>query len=184
MNAGRYGFSPGIQAVQKILIATQTPIGLTFATFPVIPQDRNARLVLEFMVRSTQAANAVNGLLEFNGDTTDANYRYGEIHRNGSGLGSASAAVRQFAPSAISGASAPASGYTVGTIKISEYANPGIHKIAIAEFVNPYDATTVFFSHNLVGYRWSNSAPITQIDFRLSAGNFDVSSVLRLYLEV
>jgi hypothetical protein len=167
----------------RTLIAENTPTGTGTTTFSSIPGGHK-KLILEFAIRSTQAVNAVDGKVQYNGDTTAGNYHYSETHRNNSGFGSASGGTNIiFGASGVPGSSAPANSFAIGVVEIPQYANTNFYKMTIVDFVMDYDVTSVYAQHFNQGVRWANTAAITQIDIVLSAGNFATNSVLRLYYE-
>lgn len=163
------------------LIAEVTPTGVGTVTLSSSIPGYYKKLVIEFAIRGTQAANAVDGYLEFNADTTAGNYMAMETHRNAAGFGSNVDTNRIFAKSGISANSAPANGFAIGVIEIPQYANTNIRKIANALFTMEYDASSVHTQLFTSSVRWANTAAITRIDIALSAGNFASNTVIRLY---
>jgi hypothetical protein len=166
---------------RRVLISEVTPTGVGTVTLSSSIPAYYKCLVIEFAIRGTQVANAVDGYLQFNGDTTSGNYVYAEAHRNAAGHGSASSGNGIFAPTGISAANAPAGGFAVGTITIPQYANTNVRKSANAIFTMEYDASSVYIQMFQSSVRWANAAAITRVDIALSAGNFAANTVIRLY---
>lgn len=166
----------------RTLISEQTPSGVSTVQWTSIPSTYK-KLVLEFALRSSQAASAVDGIVSFNSDITDANYRSETIYSYAGGLSHLAGANRKFCPTGVSAANAPTNQFTIGRLEIVQYQNSNIFKVSIANFSMAYDASSVYTQLMMNSVNWKNIAAINQIDISLSAGNFVANSVLRLYGE-
>lgn len=151
-------------------------------TFANIPQFWR-HLEMIFQARSDRAANADTVWIRFNGDGA-ANYdviRADESHPNtlttAEGLG---VAATEFA--AITAATGPAN-YAGGYVSdIHNYSGSTFYKSCTTTggFVGNAVAGFIYTVHTVVW--WRNTAPITQIDLVLAAGdNFIAGSVFSLY---
>lgn len=164
----------------RTLIAESTPTGTT-ATFSAIPGTYK-KLVIEFAIRSTQAAATVSGVVEFNGDTTTTNYRFQEFRINNFGNAGTAGNTNTLLVNQVAAASSTAGEFTQGHIEIIQYANTGFQHMAGAWSWRKQDSSE-FIDLAEDALWWNNTAAITQIDVKLSAGNFVAGSVLRLYGE-
>lgn len=163
----------------RTLISEQTPSGVSSVQWTSIPGTYK-KLVLEGVIRSTQAADNVDGRIRFNGDTTDGNYRQEGWRTNQFGTANDTGATARFATQAIPGANATANGFAQVKIEIMQYANTAFTKRALVSIATVDNA---FYQQVRGMVHWSNTAAINQIDIVLSAGNFFANSVLRLYGE-
>lgn len=166
----------------RTLISEQTPTGTGTVTWSGISGSYK-KLTLEFAVRSTQAAAAVNGKINLNGDTTAGNYRYTEHFAYGTTTVGANGGDDCIFTTGISGGSAPAGSFSTGKIEIIQYANTNFNKQVGYSGNHRRDASSLFEITYRASVEWENTAAITQIDIILSAGNFAAGSVLRLYGE-
>lgn len=166
----------------RTLIDSQSLSGASSVTFSAIPQIYE-KLTFEFIVRSTQAANAVDAYLQFNGDTTAANYLFELIRENQTGRANEFGANFKIASATIPGSSAPTGEYAVGEITIIGYTNTFFNKKAHQFLESVYDNASVFMQIQSGGLSWTNDDAITSIVFALSAGNGAANSVVNLYGE-
>lgn len=166
----------------RTLIQEATPTGVGTASFTGIPGTYK-KLTLEFAIRSTQAAAAVNGKINLNGDTTAGNYRYTEHFAYGTTTVGANGGDDCIFTTGISGGSAPAGSFSTGKIEIIQYANTNFNKQVGYSGNHRRDASSLFEITYRASVEWENTAAITQVDIVLSAGNFETGSVLRLYGE-
>lgn len=175
---GSSGGGGGRTLISEILSTSGT------ASFTPIPGTYK-KLVLEFAARSTQASNGVDLSMEFNGDTTAGNYRhqtnYGYSTNN---AGSSSAANQIFGPTFCPGSLSPANEFAIVTVEIPQYANNGFFKHALGRTSAAYDASNVFIQSSFFSEDWHSTGSITQLDIKISAGNFAPNSVFRLYGEL
>jgi hypothetical protein len=161
----------------RTLISEQTPSGVSSVSWTSIPSTYK-KLTLELVIRSTQAANNVDGYIRFNNDTTDANYRRQLLRHNNFGSTNDTGADARFALGTISAANAIANGFANAKIDIIQYANTAFTKRALVSLGMVDNA----FYQSLSGMvHWSNTAAINRIDIVLGAGNFVTGSVLLLY---
>ena len=169
----------------RTLISSQSLAGVTSVTFSSIP-GTYAKLTLEFVARSTSTSggvNAVDAYLQFNADTTAANYLFELIRENQSGRASEFGANYKIASATIPNGNAPANEFGIGEIDIVDYANSVTTKKAHQHLESVYDAVTIFMQIQSGGLSWANTAAITAIVFALSAGNGAANSVVNLYGE-
>lgn len=166
----------------RTLISSQSLSGASSVTFSSIPQTYE-KLIIEFIVRSTQAANAVDAYLQFNGDTTAANYLFELIRENQTGRANEFGANFKIASATIPGSSAPAGEYSDGEAIIVGYADTFFNKKARQTLGSVYDNASVFLQTQSGNLSWANTAAITSIVFALSAGNGAANSVVNLYGE-
>lgn len=162
--------------ISRILLAENTPTGTGTTTFASIPGTYK-KLTIEFSIRSTQAADKVDGRIQFNGDTTDGNYRRVSL------TGIMSFPDCKLLSGLVSAANAVANVFTTGTISIIQYANTSFYKSAFWNGSYAYDGSADYFYMDNTGVSWHNTAAITDIALVLSAGNYAAGSVLRLYGE-
>ena len=123
------------------LIAEVTPTGVGTVTVASSIVATYKKLVMDYAIRSTQAANAVDGYLQFNNDTTAANYRHQLLGYNPFGATNTNGANYIFAKSTVPGSSAPSSEFCIGKIEIVQYANANINKVANIQLGAMYDAS-------------------------------------------
>jgi hypothetical protein len=165
----------------RTLIAENTPSGVSVTTFSSIPGTYK-NLVLEFMGRGTQAAATINLLMEFNADTTAGNYRYHALRSNNFGTGNDNGNDRILLANIFNADNANAGEFTAGEALMLQYTNTNFRRTAGFRAWSRPDSTTTM-QETKGGFWWNNTAAITQIDLRCSAGNFANGSVFRLYGE-
>jgi hypothetical protein len=142
-------------------------------TFSAIPQDRGT-LTLNVYGRSDRASGSDPLTLEYNGDTTAANYSYQR-------LGGSSTAVFASTSAAspdiglLAAASTGANIFTGLNIRIPNYTDTAMQQTAImtGDFAG---AQAELFSA-----RWGNTAPVTSIKIAPSVGNFVQYTVAELW---
>jgi hypothetical protein len=182
--------------VEDILASTpwkfdeQTPSGLTTVTIPssgTIPASylgvnwRNIRIVLEG--RSTAAALNADVQLQFNGDTTPANYSWNQIIGNNS-LASSTGAVGAIPIVArVPAATAPVGLSGSATIEIASFARTTFAKTLRATSMSFETGAVVNFYTLLRAANWNNTAAITSITLLMNAGNWAAGSIIHTYLE-
>lgn len=164
----------------RVLIAENTPTGTGTTSFTSIP-GTYTKLIIEFAIRSTQAATSVSGYMQFNTDTTASNYR-GEEHVSGANQVPIhnAFATYQFT-TGITGGNGPSNEFSIGKCEIIQYANTGFNKHALFEISHKRDVSALFVARYESSLAWISTTAITQIDVVLSAGNYAANSVLRLY---
>lgn len=162
----------------RTLIEEAFPTG-TSHTFSGIPGTYR-KLVLEFTIRSTDGATSVDGNLQFNGDTTAANYNYIHYRTNPFGATNSNGANFLFAQTIIPGGGATATYAAKGIIEIIHYTNTTFYKGARVQIIAYENA---FQQQSSGGMNWANTSAITQITLSLSAGNFVAGSSICLYGE-
>lgn len=172
----------GVLGGGRTLISSQTPSGVSSVTFSSIA-GTYSKLTLEILARSSNGANGVDAYLQFNSDTTSANYIYELPRWNASGSANDVAINYKIATTTIPGTAAPANEFAVGKIEIIAYANTSINKKALAHWAAQYDNAAVYLQSQVGALTWLNTAAITDIVFALSAGNFAAGSVVNLYGE-
>jgi len=174
-----YGF-PQVSPM-RVLLSEQTPSGVSSVEFKSIP-NMYIRLILEMAVRSSQAATAVYGYIELNGDATDANYQYAETYTYGGGtVGGNGGAIRMLT-TGICGANAPANSFTIGKIEIPFYTS-AIGKQVLYRGAHRRDASSIYnINYTSVCY-WNNVAIVNAIKILLQAGNYVTNTIFRLYGE-
>lgn len=162
----------------RALISESAPSGTGTVSFTTIPGTYK-KLIIEGMVRSTNASNSDTLLMQFNGDTIASHY-YRSAIEHWSGVAAWNANDNNLGD-AIPGASvSDASRCCVVKIEIPQYANTAFHHNAIYDLEGVRDVQVGYHG----GFSWDTSvAAITQINLVLGAGNFVVGSVLRLYGE-
>lgn len=165
--------TPAAVNISRVFLAESTPTGTGTVTFASIPGTYK-KLLIEFTLRGTQAADTVACRLQFNGDTTDANY-----HRTI--IGGISALNNCIIIPYVSAGNLSAGYSTTGKIEIVQYAETNFYKRALCPQAYRYDANDDFIDYTAV--TWFNTAAITDIVLVLSAGNYASGSVLRLYGE-
>lgn len=161
----------------RTLISEQTPSGVSSVSWSSI-SGTYKKLTLECVIRSTQAANDVDGHIRFNGDATAGNYRYEHWRHNQFGTSNDTGANSKFSVTGIPAANANANGFAHVLIEIIQYANTAFTKRALVSLATVDNA---FYQSARGMVHWSNTAAINQIEIALGAGNFVANSVLRLY---
>lgn len=167
----------------RTLIAEVTPTGVGTVTVASSIPGTYKKLTLEFVVRTTASSTDVNMDIALNGDTTDANYRHTILFGYGAGTTGAIGEANNSIGDVISGANSPSGSFTHGIIDILQYANTGFNKHLIARGSHRREDSSVFELTWTTSMEWENTAAITQIDLTLESGNFETSSVVRLYGE-
>lgn len=165
----------------RTLIAESTPTGTT-ATFAAIPGTYK-KLTIEYVARSTEAANFSYMKLNFNSDTTATNYRFAVVHAYGVNSVAGEGGDNPYI-AIVAANSSPANSCGSGIIEIPFYAQTTFNKRAISRFGMRYDASSLHEMSRAQTLEWENAAAITQIDIVLGAGNFVAGSTLRLYGEL
>ena len=167
----------------RTLISSQSMSGVSSVTFSSISGSYK-KLILEVIVRTTSETNGADAYLQFNSDTTAANYLFDLIRWNQTGSANEFGANYKIASTTIPGSSAPANEYAIGTVEIVDYANTTTYKNATVKgWEAVYDASSVFLQHASGGLNWKNTAAINAIVFALSSGNGDTNAVANLYGE-
>ena len=162
----------------QVLIAENSPTGTGTSTFSTITGVFSS-LRVEFMGRSTKAGVTYEDMsIQYNGDTTAANYRsstdYGFNATTGSDGGAASSA-------AVSAANSPANSCTTITYTILDYSKAIFNKQTIVNVAHRRDASSVYELAANGAIEWVNTAAITQIDLKFPSGNFVNGTKIRLY---
>ena len=170
------GSSLWLYMVPQVLIERVTVGGGGAATiaFSSIPQDRGA-LTLNLYGRTDAAANSDNITVEFNGDTTAANYDRQRIQSAGGSVGSASsAASNEFFTT--TGATEGANEFGGGTMYLPGYADTDVERSGLT-FTGLTNSTIA-----LLSYRWESSAAITSILLTPANGTaFDQNTTAELW---
>jgi hypothetical protein len=144
---------------------------ITFSSIPATYTD----LKLVLSARSSYASDIIRGcIIEFNGDTTGANYTYKRIYGNGSSASSDSSPYSMF----INADQSTASTFGNGEIYISNYTSSNA-KSSSLDFLTENNATSAFAG--LAALLWSGTAAINSILIKPEAGNFMVNSTFYLY---
>lgn len=142
-------------------------------------------LVLEMVLRSDRAANTTdNAKLQFNADTTSANYKTQRLNATGSSVTTSSFDGTQ--PGVILGettaASAPASSFGQMSTKINNYLSTSHHKMAQAQSIAYADSSGPVLLLDSQAGIWLNTAAVTRIVVApLNGSNWKTGSRFTLY---
>lgn len=132
-------------------------------------------LAIAFSVRGTLNAGSGVSYLQFNGDTTSANYSYRRLL--GSGSGASSASGDDFVIDVVQGDNATASTFGSEYIYIPNYAGSN-NKSVSNDFVGENNGTLAYMG--FMAFIWKNTAAITSI--KLSGnGSFKQYTTATLY---
>jgi hypothetical protein len=165
------------------LISRQTPSGTNTVAFTSIGGYRH--LELRALMRTTEAVANQLVAVQFNSDTSAANYQNERHYGNGNSAGaSANSTTNGFIYFAdIPGASAPSGVATAAKIDILDYAQTTFHKNVIGDYnlKNGSAAVTNYFRFAVAGW-WNNTAAITRIDVTIGgSGNFVTGCTVELW---
>lgn len=164
----------------RTLISEITPSGVATVGWTGIAGTYK-KLIIEFAVRSSVAALYTDMQIEFNADTTSANYLSAILNAYGSTVGAGSGDNRDIA--FINGDTAAAAEFTLGKIEIIQYANINFYKQAISQSSFNRGSGGVFEVYQAGAVDWLSGSAIDQIDINIPAGNYMSGSVFRLYGE-
>lgn len=166
----------------RVLIAEVTPNGVSTVTVASSIPSTYKKLVIEYVVRSTEANNFSYLNLIFNNDTTTTNYRYQMIFGHSNTTNGAEGGDT-YRIASVSASNSPSGSPGVGVIEIPFYANSSFNKIALSTNGQRYDNSAVHEITRSVTMEWENTTPITRVDMSISGGNFDSGSDILLYAE-
>lgn len=161
------------------LISEQTPSGTGTASFTSIPSTYR-HLKIEIVGRSTKSANDEYINIEFNGDTTVANYRYGFDQIYANALKYTEVGDGMFA-GRVPAANAPANSPGVYTFDIPYYKETTFNKVISGQGGMRYDAAGTQLLVLYLTMEWENTAAINQIDLKLATGNWVAGTKIALY---
>jgi hypothetical protein len=161
--------APGMVLIQKqALVAPAATV-----TFSAIPQTYTNLLLVSSGTNDTGSTQ--NVLIEFNGDTTQADYSYSYIITQQSAIGGG---FTYSAPGVLLGVSIN-SGGSNSRAMITNYSSTTMNKVVESTFmaINPNTASL----SGTAGGVWDSNAAITSIVAALASGNFAAGSVFSLY---
>jgi hypothetical protein len=185
LSARAFGFR-GLTAAPFILqgnydaLATVTVPngGVSSITFAGIPQTGYSHLQLRILQRASGSGSNWTNQLQFNGDTTSANYREHFLYGDGSSVGAGSYQQWYIAQGSIPGAGNSANIFGVAVIDILDYANTNKNKVV--KSLSGFDANgsgEVMFDSLL----WMNTNTITSITMTVYTTNLTEYSQFALY---
>lgn len=163
------------------LIEEKTPTGVGTVTFSSLGSGYKA-YQLRIVGRGTQAANSVNLLLQFNGDT-GANYDYQYAERQGNANNTPTSAFAQTSTlgGVLTAANAVANTPADMVVDIAQPEQTTFHKTTrTSGGYKSSNAAAGIFAYEAKGY-WRSTAAITSITALLSAGNYDTGTKISLY---
>jgi hypothetical protein len=164
-------------------IAESIPGGaVASVNFASIPQTYRS-LLFSWQARGDNATASVSLVMQANGDTA-ANYDSELYQFHGSVSGpfvQESIATATPAIGDLSAASAPAGFAGGGVIEIQNYAGVTFNKSATGRSSFKGANTTGNINHEIEAWFWRNSAAITSLLLKPSAGNFIAGSSFQLY---
>ena len=132
--------------------------------------------------RSTKAAsNIEDAEIEFNGDTTDANYRRQFQESYGSSSTFFEGADNNTISARLPAASSPANSPGVYRFDIPYYADTTFNKIVFGQGAMRYDNSSLHLLALSHFMEWENTAAIDQIDLKLPSGNWVTGTKISLY---
>jgi hypothetical protein len=181
-NSSAYGYrafagEAPIQAYESIATTTVGSGGTTTITFSSIPSSYQ-HLQLRILQRGTGAGTNYTNKLQFNGDTTSANYR--EHYLYGDGSSAVSGTVQQWyiAQGAIPAAGDSSSIFGTAVVDILDYTNTNKNKVVRG--LSGFDAngSGEFQFDSLL---WMNTGAINQITMEVFTTNFAQHSQVALY---
>lgn len=161
------------------LLATISPINTGTVVFSNIPGNYTSLEILVF-ARSTQSTLATELLIQFNSDTTEANYRRILVQGNGNSSVAAGGADDNNIGT-IAGDTSPTNSAGLVRIIIPFYATTNFNKQVHSQSSWRYDNTSYHEFVKIHGLEWENTAVITQIALVLSANNYKSGSIINLY---
>ena len=164
----------------RSLISSQSPTGTGTVTFSSIA-SHYTKLIIEYAARGTQVATEVSMDIVINSDTTDANYQRVLTTSYATTTVQTASAANNIIDDAVIANSGPASEASYGVVEIPFYASTTFFKKIFFRASKRRDASTNKEQHNIGGMDWESSSAISQIDFILSAGNYDTGSIFKLY---
>jgi hypothetical protein len=160
--------APGMVLIQKqALVAPAATV-----TFSAIPQTYTNLLLVSSGTNDTGTSQNLS--IEFNGDTTQADYSYSYILNNGTVSGGFSYST----PGVLLGISINVGGSNSRSM-ITNYSSTTVNKVVESTFmcINPGTAALSGTS----GGMWNSNAAITSIVAALASGNFAAGTVFSLY---
>tara|TARA_B110000503_G_scaffold121299_1_gene184772 strand:- start:405 stop:890 length:486 start_codon:yes stop_codon:yes gene_type:complete len=137
----------------------------TSVTFGSISATGKGDLVL---VVTAQASADSLAFIEFNSDTTAANYSFVYTLGNGSSGVSGSGDAFPLMPF-------NTSTYSQATVQVMDFAASDKHKTSL---VRDSESGNVVVMRAV---RWANTSPITSLKFKTGSGNFAIGSTFHLY---
>jgi hypothetical protein len=144
-----------IKLIQTVVVGAGSP---TYVDFTSIPQTGND-LILVHSARTGYAGSGDTLHLQFNGDTTAANYTYYRLIGNGTSASTASSNTYFFAGYA-SGSTDTANAFGNGAVYIPNYSATGI-KTGSAD--SAYETNASLAISAIHADKWSGTAAITSI---------------------
>jgi hypothetical protein len=162
----------------KIATATVGVLGAADITFSSIPATYTD-LVVKLSSRGDRAATSVGNFVQFNADTSTANYAFVQLVGTGTGTGSTSAATTTgvlFQRN--TGSTATANTFGNSEMYIPNYTSAN-HKSVSNDSVTENNATDADAS--LVASLWRNTAAITSMKIFPGSGNFVQYTTATLY---
>lgn len=164
---------------EETITSATTPVTLT------IPSGYRA-LRIYVKGRTTRAATSESVIIDFNGDTTSANYDRNYVSATDTTLAADGAAGSEGTTArligSLAGSTAPASHPGSIIIDVFDYADTTYYKFAHATSTmwTARGATGLTVWHNRIG--WANTAAITSVGFRnLNGNNYDVDTHFAAY---
>ncbi len=165
-------------AYDSIATTTVGGGGTTTITFSSIPQTYT-HLQLRVLQRGTGSGSNYTNKLQFNGDTTSANYREHYIYGSGSSAVAGTTQQWYVAQGAIPAAGDTSGIFGTSVIDILDYTNTNKNKVvrALSGFdVNGAGGEIIFDS-----LLWINTGAINQITMEVFTTNFAQYSQIALY---
>lgn len=152
--------------------------GVTTITFAGIPQTGYTHLQLRILQKATGSGSNWTNKLQFNGDTTSANYREHILYGTGSSVASASTQQWYINQGAVPGAGDGANVFGVAIIDILDYTNTSKNKTtrSLAGF-DANGSGDILLGSQL----WMNTNAITSITMEAYTVNLAQYSQFALY---
>lgn len=167
-------------SLSRTLIAEVTPGGTATATFSAISGTYKT-LEIDYVARSATPATYDTLIIEFNSDTTAANYRVMRIIASAANTLISDGADNRYVTN-VAAANSPANSAGYGRIIIPFYALTTFNKQIISNWSSRGDTSSAQEYTGQHGLEWENAAAITQVVLKLLSGaNFATGSTFRLY---
>lgn len=171
------------QPVIRLIASTTLGVATASISLTSIPATYSSLRLVMFL-RSVRVATTDTVLVQFNLDTTAANYFGQEAGGNGASVFAAvnnGATATVLGLSVVPAASSPSASFGAVTVDIPDYANATRLKTATGKSASRITTGTSGNIVYLTGGTWNNSNAITSIQIKCLSANLDAGSSVFLY---
>jgi hypothetical protein len=163
---------PSFESIQTYTVGSGGAADITFSSIA----STYKHLQIRVMTRSTAAISLGGFRLEFNGDTTSANYKGHYIYGDGASAGAGTSSY--IGVGLITGASATANVFGTSIIDILDYADTNKYKTVKSLAASDVNGSGEL---DLFSGLWLNTSAVTSIRLFAAAPNFAQYSSFALY---